>query len=142
MAAVLPDPATQFGARVRNRLRDEQVIWFTAVADDGTPQPNPVWFVWQDDALLVYNKRGARRLDYVRERPRVALHLNGDQRGGDIIVFTGIAEVPDDAPPPHAVPAYLDKYRRSMTGVSGSPEAFSEAYPTAVRVRPMRVRGF
>ena len=85
MAAVFPDPASPFGARVRNRLRDEQVIWFTAVADDGTPQPNPVWFVWQDDAVLVYNKRGARRVDYVRERPRVALHLNGDQRGGDII---------------------------------------------------------
>jgi PPOX class probable F420-dependent enzyme len=142
MAAVLPDPTSQFGTRVRNRLRDEQVIWFTAVADDGTPQPNPVWFLWQDDALLVYNKRGARRLDYLRERPRVTLHFNGDQRGGDIIVLSGVAEVLDGAPPAHAVPAYLEKYGRGMTGVSGSPEAFSEAYPTAVRVRPTRVRGF
>ena len=142
MAAVFPDPASPFGARVRNRLRDEQVIWFTAVADDGTPQPNPVWFVWQDDAVLVYNKRGARRLDHLRERPRVALHFNGDQRGADIIVLTGVADVLDDAPPPHAVPAYLEKYRRSMVGVSGSLEAFSEAYPTAVRVRPTLVRGF
>jgi PPOX class probable F420-dependent enzyme len=140
--AALPDPASPFGARVRDRLRDEQVIWFTAVALDGTPQPNPVWFLWQDDAVLVYNKRGARRLDYVRERPRVALHLNGDRRGGDIIVLTGIADVLDDAAPPHAVPAYLDKYRRGMTRVSGSPEAFSQAYPAAVRVRPARVRGF
>ena len=30
----------------------------------------------------------------------------------------------------------------SNTGVSSSPEAFSEAYPTSVRVRPTRVRGF
>jgi PPOX class probable F420-dependent enzyme len=142
MAAVLPDPTSPFGARVHNRLRDEQVIWFTAVADDGTPQPNPVWFVWQDDAVLVYNKRGARRLDYLRERPRVALHFNGDQRGADIIVLTGVADVLDDAQPPHVVPAYLEKYRRSMIGVSGSLEAFSEAYPTAVRVRPTLVRGF
>jgi PPOX class probable F420-dependent enzyme len=140
--AVLPDPASPFGARVRQRLRDEQVIWLTTVADDGTPQPNPVWFLWQDDAIVIYNKRGARRLDYLRARPRVALHLNCDARGADVIILTGRAEFVDDAAPPHAVPAYLDKYGRGMTRVSGSPEAFSQMYPTAVRVRPTRVRGF
>ena len=30
-ADLLPDPATGFGERVRQRLRDEQVIWFTTV---------------------------------------------------------------------------------------------------------------
>ena len=38
---VLPDPQSPFGARVRERLRDENVIWFTTVGADGTPQPNP-----------------------------------------------------------------------------------------------------
>lgn len=44
---VLPDADSEFGQRVRARLRDEQVIWFTTVGADGTPQPNPVWFIWQ-----------------------------------------------------------------------------------------------
>jgi hypothetical protein len=42
---VLPDPETPFGEKVARRLRTEMVIWFTTVGADGTPQPNPVWFL-------------------------------------------------------------------------------------------------
>jgi len=45
-------------------------------------------------------------------------------------------------PLPHELPGYLDKYRESMTRVSGSPEAFSQVYPVPVRVDVARVRGF
>jgi hypothetical protein len=51
MDAVLPDPATPFGARVARRLRDETVIWLTAVAADGTPQPNPVRLLTQHEFI-------------------------------------------------------------------------------------------
>src|SRR6478609_6474665 len=44
---VIPD--TEFGARVRQRLQDETLIWFTTTSADGTPQPNPVWFLWEPD---------------------------------------------------------------------------------------------
>ena len=62
MDAVLPDPATPFGARVAQRLREDAVIWLTSVAADGTPQPNPVWFLWDSHTVLVYNQPTARRL--------------------------------------------------------------------------------
>ncbi len=40
----LPDEATPFGNRVRERLRGESVAWLTTTADR-MPQPNPVWFI-------------------------------------------------------------------------------------------------
>jgi len=40
------------------------------------------------------------------------------------------------------MPGYLDKHRESMIRVSGSPEAFSMAYPVSVRVEVTCVRGF
>jgi PPOX class probable F420-dependent enzyme len=141
-AAVLPDQTTPFGERVHRRLRDDPIIWFTCVGEDGTPQPNPVWFVWEEDHVLIYNRRGARRVDYLRRRPRVSLHFDSDGRGGDIIVLSGQAEVVDQAPPPHQMPTYLGKYEQGMVRVSGSPEGFARAYPTAVRVRVTHVRGF
>ena len=141
-AYLLPDPATGFGERVRQRLRDEQVIWFTTVGGDGTPQPNPVWFLWEDNSALVYNRSDANRLTHIRRRPQVCLHFDGNGRGGDIVVLAGRAQVLEGHPPPHELPGYLDKYRESMTRVSGSPEAFSEAYPVPVRVDVARVRGF
>lgn len=141
--SVLPDPTTPFGRRVADRLRDERVIWLTTVAADGTPQPNPVWFIPEsDDEILIYNRHNANRLTHVRQRPRVTLHFDGDGQGGDIVVLNGDAELLSDRPPPHQHPAYLAKYQQAMIRVSGSPEAFGATYPTAIRVRLTRVRGF
>jgi PPOX class probable F420-dependent enzyme len=142
---VLPDPDSPFGRRVRARLSDEIVVWFTTIGADGTAQPNPVWFVWQPeqpDTVVIYNRADAHRLAHIAARPRVTLNFDGDGRGSNIVVLTGTAERPPAAPPPHENPAYLAKYRDEMTRVSGSPEAFSDAYPVALTVHLDRVRGF
>jgi len=139
----IPRPDTEFGARVQTRLREEQVIWLTTVGRDGTPQPNPVWFVTEDaSTILVYNRAEAQRLVHVRQRPRVALHFNATAQGGDVIVLTGAAEVRSGLPAPHEHEGYLAKYRTSMSRVSGSPTAFSADYPVPLLVRIGRVRGF
>jgi PPOX class probable F420-dependent enzyme len=135
-------PAGAFGDRVRNRLRREQVIWFVTVGDDGTPQPNPVWFLWDGaDALTVYNMRTAKRLAHIDARPQVALHFDGDGHGGDIVVLTGTAERSPDTPPPHQNSAYVEKYGGAMAQVSGSLEQFAAEYPVALRIDVRRVRG-
>ncbi|MFN2518787.1 MAG: TIGR03667 family PPOX class F420-dependent oxidoreductase [Jatrophihabitantaceae bacterium] len=139
---VFPAAGSDFGQRVRARLRDEQILWFTTVGADGTPQPNPVWFLWDEDAtLLVYNRAEANRLTHIADRPRVAMHFDGDGHGGDIVVMVGRAQLAEDEPAPHHHSAYLTKYRDAMAMVSGSPEAFSAAYPVALSVHIERVRG-
>ncbi len=139
---MLLDTSTPYGERVRRRLRDEVVIWLTTVDSTGTPQPNPVWFLWDGESFLVYNRRDARRLAHVRERPSVSLNLNSNASGGDIVVITGRAELAEGEPPPHEKPEYASKYGQAMTRVSGTLEAFSEAYPVPLRIRPRRVRGY
>jgi PPOX class probable F420-dependent enzyme len=115
----------------------------TTVGRDGTPQPNPVWFVRDGaDAVLVYNRRDAQRLVHLRRSPRLALHLNSNARGGDIIVLAGIGVVDESVPPPHEHGAYLQKYEQHMVRVSGTVERFSEEYPVPLRVTVERVRGF
>jgi len=137
----LPDASTPFGDRVRRRLRDDVVVWLTTVGRDGTPQPNPVWFLWDGDTVLVYNRPDARRLQHVRTRPRVSLSFDSDQ-GGNVVVITGRAELVEGEPPPDRVREYVAKYDRRMVGVSGSHEAFGRAYPVALRITPLTVRGF
>jgi PPOX class probable F420-dependent enzyme len=135
-------PSGAFGERVTRRLRAERVIWLTTVAADGTPQPNPVWFLWDGaDEILVYNRAEAQRLAHLAERPAVSLNLDGNGQGGDIIVVSGLARRDDAAPAPDANPDYLAKYQEAMERVSGTVEQFAEDYPVPVRIAIRRIRG-
>lgn len=140
---VLPGADTAFGTRVRERLRDEKLIWLTAVGADGTPQPNPVWFLWDGaDDVVVYTLADARRLAHIAARPRVSLNFNSDGGGGDIAVLRGIAERADDLPRADEVAAYLDKYADGMVAVVGSVEEFAATYSVPIRIRLTGARGF
>lgn len=135
------DQQSEFGQRVLRRLRDEFVIWLTTTGRDGTPQPNPVWFLWDGESLLVYNRADAARLKHIESRPRAALNFDGDGRGGDIAVITGRAErVPAEIPSDEN-PEYLAKYRELMVRVSGSVAEFARSYPVSLRIWPDSVRG-
>ncbi|WP_026875421.1 TIGR03667 family PPOX class F420-dependent oxidoreductase [Jiangella gansuensis] len=140
---MFPDVSTFFGRQVQDRLRDERAIWLTTVvAADGTPQPFPVWFVRVGDDILIHNDNRATRIDRFRDRPRVGLHLNSDDHGGDVVVLTGRAEIVDDAPLPQDSAEYVAKYRADIERVVGSLAAFGERYSVAVLVRVGKVRGF
>lgn len=141
MPDVLPDPSSPFGRQVRERLAGESLIWFTSVGRDGTPQPNPVWFLWEDGSLLVYNTPVAKRIGHVRARPQVSLHLNSGN-GDGIVVLTGAAEVVDSEPPADQHQAYLAKYADAMAQVAGSTAAFARTYSVQIRVRPTKIRGW
>jgi len=136
----MPAGDTDLGRRLRRRLDEDRVVWMTTVAADGTPQPNPVWFITEGDELLVWNRPDAHRLAHVRRRPRATLNFNSNASGGDILVITGEARQVDEAPLPHEVPAYVEKYGDAMRRISGSLEGFSRAYPVLLRIRPDRVR--
>ncbi len=140
--SVLPDPSTPFGARVRQRLADEQIIWVTTVGKDGTPQPNPVWYLWQDEHILIYNGPKVNRLAHIAARPNVSLSFDGDGTGGDIVIIAGRASIVEDEPVPHEQPGFLAKYRDGMVGRYGTPEHFTETHPAVIRIDFTKVRGF
>ena len=142
MTSVLPDPSTDFGARVARRLAEEPVAWLTVVDAGGTPQPAPVWFLWDGTSALIYSLTEAKRLAHLRARPRVALHLDGNGQGGDIVVLTGeIVDAPD-APTVADNPAYFAKYGERITSGWGSAAAFDAKYSVPLRFTPHRVRGY
>jgi PPOX class probable F420-dependent enzyme len=126
---------------VARRLREERVIWLTAVAAEGTPQPNPVWFLWDGASFLIYCRREAKRLEHIQRNPQVALHFNSDGQGEDIVVFTGTARIATGEPPADQHPQYLEKYRDGIAELVGTFQEFA-AHSVPVRVTPARVRGY
>ena len=139
----LPDPATPFGERVTRRLRNDRLIWLTTVNANMTPQPAPVWFLWDETTspFLMYSRADAKRLEHLRHNDRVALNFDGNGMGGDSIVFTGQAEVSATDPPADTSPAYREKYRDFIAARYETPENFASIYSVALRIRPLAVRG-
>lgn len=135
------DRSTEFGARVERRLRDEQIVWLTTVRADQTPQPSPVWFLWDGATVLIYSRPDTPKLRNIARNPIVALNFDGDGRGGDIVVMTGTAQIEPDAPPPHEIEAYLAKYRDGIARIGMDPERFGRAYSVALRVTLTSIRG-
>lgn len=137
------DLTTDFGQKAKRHLDEEYFIWFTTVGADLTPQPRPVWFIWEEDSFLIFSQPGAHKVAHIEENPRVALHFNTDEKADeDVIVFLGEAELLRGAPPAHEVPAYLEKYETGIKDLGMTPASFSRDYSLAIRVKPARIRGW
>src|SRR5215216_5053598 len=123
------DLSSDFGRAVQKHLEDQYVIWLTTVDGHLTPQPRPVWFIYQDDSFLVFSQAKARKVAHIKKQPKVALHFNTDETGDkQVIVFTGEAFLDEDCPPAHEVPAYFEKYKDGISGLDMTPAGFSNEY--------------
>ena len=87
------DTSTDFGARAARHLEDDRIIWLATVGPDGTPQPSPVWFLWDGDTVLIYSQPSTPKLRNIEQHPRVSLHFNCTPSGGDVVILTGDASV-------------------------------------------------
>ncbi len=137
------DPDTESGTHALRRLDDSITAWLTSVDRAGTPQPAPVWFLWNRDesTALLYSQPSARRLSRIEANPRSSLHLNDDGQGGDLVILTGILQTATDTPPAHELPDYAEKYDALMTESFGSPEQFSAMYSVPLLFRATHARG-
>ncbi len=139
----LTNPTTEFEARATRRLREEPLIWLTTVRADGTPQPSPVWFLWDEEGegtVLIFSQPKTQKLRNITRNPTVALHLNGDRGGNDIVIVTGTARVVAAAPMVHEVPAFVAKYQEEFRTWQ-APEAMARDFSVTIRVTPTGLRG-
>ncbi len=131
----LPDRAEQ-------RLREEPVIWLTTVTPEGQPQTSPVWFWWDGAEFLVYSREDTARLYNIDTNPRVALNLDGNGRGGDIVSIEGRARVEREHAPSNKVAEYARKYAALIARNGWTPDSFAADYPVPIKVRPTRLRAW
>lgn len=136
------DLSTEYGSRTARRLNEEQVIWLVTVGNDLTPQPSPVWFLWNGETFLIFSQPDKPKLRNISRHPRVALHFNSTEDGGDVVIFTGEAQIEPGAPPEDQRLAYIEKYRQGIADIGLTPDSMAETYSVPIRVRPEKVRGF
>ena len=132
------DTTTGAGKRAEARLKEEEIAWMTTVRSDGQPQTVPVWFLWDEEGILIYSQPNRQKLKNLSRNPHVGLNLNSDAQGGNVVRLEGTATIADDAPPSSEVPSYVEKYRESIARIGFDVEGFSREYSIPVWVTPSR----
>ena len=138
------DLTSDFGKTARRHLDEEYFIWLTTVDSNLTPQPRPVWFIWEDDSFLIFSEPKAHKVKHIGKNPRVSLHFNtADKKGEqDVIIIHGTAVIDPGMPSVQKVPAYVKKYGTGIADLKLSPEEMGKKYSVAIRVRPGSTRGW
>jgi len=138
------DFTSDFGKTVKRHINEDYFIWLTTIDSNLTPQPRPVWFIWEDDSFLIFSEPKAHKVRHVMKHPNVALHFNTADRKGekDVIVMIGTAVIDPSVLPAYRVPAYVKKYKIGIADLKMSPEKMGEQYSVAIRVKPISVRGW
>ena len=125
---------------IQERLDGELVVWMTTVDAAGQPQTSAVWFLIQDEVIVIYSLDGTPRTRNIASNPRVCLNLNSTPTGGEIVIIEGSAEIVGDGPPASQDDHYVAKYREAMADLGMTPESFASDYPVRIHVQPTRLR--
>ncbi|MEP7137383.1 MAG: TIGR03667 family PPOX class F420-dependent oxidoreductase [Chloroflexota bacterium] len=138
------DLNTKFGRFAKKHLKSEYFIWLTTVDSTGTPQPKPVWFIWENDTVLIFSQAKAHKVKHIQNNPNVSLHFNSEDEKGEkrLIIVTGIAKVDQDCPPGNKIRAYIRKYKSGISGLNSTAEEFGKEYSVAIRITPTNLRGW
>jgi PPOX class probable F420-dependent enzyme len=120
------------------RLRRERTIWLATVDRDGTPAVRPVWFLWDDELLLLYSKPTAAKVGHIRANPRVCLHLDPNEWGEDVVILTGEARFAPERPRADESTGYIAKYRDGLERFGLTAEQLGTDYSVAIEVEPQR----
>ena len=136
-------PARDADAHALERLGRDMIGWLTTVTPDGQPQTFPIWFLWVDGEVLVYSDRRAKRNANLGANPRVALHLDDDGRGNDIVIVEGEARIDESTPPVHRERRLPRQVRRvdPRDAELGRGDA-RPIYNVPLWIRPTRGRAF
>ena len=130
------------GARADRRLRTEQILWLTTVRADGQPQSSPVWFLWDGETFLVFSQPSAQKLRNLAGNPRVAVNLESDGTGDEVLTVDGTAAVDTEVPPSDQLEEYRVKYREGIQAMGSTPAELARDFSVAIRIRPSRVRAW
>ena len=138
------DLTTKFGRFAKKHLKSEYFIWLTTVDSNGAPQPRPVWFIWENDTILIFSQAKAHKVKHIQNNPNVSLHFNTEDNEGEkrLIIFTGRAVIDKDCLPANKIHAYVRKYKSGFVGLKMTAEQFAKEYSVALRITPTNLRAW
>jgi PPOX class probable F420-dependent enzyme len=123
-------------------LREDPVVWLSSIQADGRPHLVPVWFHWDGERILAFSKPKARKVENLRDHPRVMLAVGTPGPEFDVELIEAVAELPE-LPASELIPeGFGHKYRELLQRAGMSVQRFAEVYSQAIVLHPTRFLGY
>ena len=123
-------------------LRKDPVVWMSSIQADGRPHLVPVWFHWDGERIVAFSKPRARKVDNLRDEPRVMLAVGTPGPDFEVELIEATAELPD-APAADLMPdGFGTKYRELLRRANLTVQRFAEVYSQPIVLRPTRFLGY
>ncbi|MDQ4034733.1 MAG: pyridoxamine 5'-phosphate oxidase family protein [Chloroflexota bacterium] len=123
-------------------LRSDPVAWLSSVQKDGRPHLVPVWFHWDGERIVAFSKPYARKIDNLREHPRVMLAVGTPGPEFDVELIEATAELPDSSAADVMPAGFRAKYRELLRRAGLTVQRFAEVYSQPIVLRPTRFLGY
>lgn len=136
------DRTTEWGQRAENRLQSNLIGWLTTVGSNGHPDTVPVWFLWQEDTVLIFSQPNKKKIRNLHKNPRISLALDNSKDGEDVVVVEGTAELLDSSISVDKLPAYAAKYGTLLKDMGWTTASMAADYSQAIRVTPTKIRSW
>lgn len=131
------DPGQPKDAHILERLAHDPIIWLTSVRPDGRPHSVPVWFLWDEGTVLIFS-RPDQKIKNLRANANVVLALDDTNKGNDVVVFEGTAEVLTQSSLETMSAAYGAKYQSQLDEYKWTIESMAKDYSLPIRITPTR----
>jgi PPOX class probable F420-dependent enzyme len=123
-------------------LRDDPVLWLGSVQRDGRPHLVPVWFHWDGERIVAFSKPHARKVDNLRDQPRVMLAVGTPGPDFEVELIEATAELPDRSATELMPEGFGAKYRELLHRADLTVQRFAEVYSQPIVLRPTRFLGY
>jgi PPOX class probable F420-dependent enzyme len=125
-------------------LRGRHVAVLVTLAEDGTPVPTPIWYLFRDGLLYFRTAAGAVKAENVRRDPRVSVCIQDERPPYKAVIVHGKAELREGD---DALAAELPRHYLGLIGAMGYQQTARTAVEAAggeivLVVRPERYASF
>ena len=134
------DTSTDLWKLTQERFAADQEIWLTTTSADGTPQPNPVWFIDEGPDLIIFSEPNQAKLKNIQRNPRVSVNFETSEH---VQILTGTATIETFASiSKELFDRYFSKYAAGLAKLDYSPERLEAEFSAVIRFTPEKLRGW
>ncbi len=82
---------------VRHLMEKSLIAHISVIDNDGYPHLIPIWFARDEDNVMFFSSRTARKIKHVQANPKGALTIGGDPYGSEGYLLKGEFSVEEDS---------------------------------------------